>query len=94
MNFMSRKKGTITFLIDNKKQTLNVEDAIHLDEENGKGKVNKQFTQDNVFFAINSIVKKCDWGKIHDICLFLEDGTPIAYSSTAYSIMKFSKEEI
>lgn len=89
---MSRKKGTITFFIDNKKQTINIKDAIHLYEENGKGKVNKQFTQDNVFFAINSIVNKCDWGKIRDICLFMEDGTLIAYSSTAYSTMEFSNE--
>lgn len=94
MIFMNRKKGTITFFVDNKKQTLNVEDTIHLDEENGKRKINKQFTQDNVFFAINSIVNKCDWGKIHEIYLSLEDGTPIAYSSTAFSTMEFSKEEI
>jgi hypothetical protein len=94
MNDMSRKKGIITFFVDNKKQTLTIKDAIHLDEENGKRKVNKQFTQDNVFFAINSTVNRCDWDKIHEIYLSLEDGTPIAYSSTAYSIMKFSKEEI
>jgi hypothetical protein len=95
---MKRSNGSIHFSIGNQDYTLNEIDFVFLDEENGEQAINERFIEDCVEILIKDHMKDYHLkGNVHDITLFLEDGSRLAYAenySKEYGNFKFYKTKI
>lgn len=93
---MKRIEGSLTYYVDNKEYSLNMEDIIHLcdKDNNGDYYIDKILTEDNIELALKSEMKSRRLkGCLHDIKLYLNNGTSIAQAenfSEGYGNLKFS----
>ena len=91
---MDTLKGSLVFYVGETKCTLSNIDIIHLyKDKDGSGHINQLFTEDAVENVIKSEIKSRKLqGGLHDISLYTEDDTRIAYAKKyckEYGNLKF-----